>query len=159
MYRKLLPCPSRPIPVIRGSIIKTTCRERAFECAMRRSIVARALVVTSRPLALAASIEAVRFLPPTVSKTTSNPNPDVRRSTYASTFSSRKLITSSAPSGVPHRNLRLYRPLQQHSALVNASLIDLLKHLAIVAIVDVNSDKNWTQSIECLFQHRGNLIW
>ena len=46
-----------------------------------------------------------------------------------------------------------------HFALVNASLIDLFKHLAIVAIVDVNSDKDWARSIECLFQHRGNLIW
>ncbi len=63
--------------------MKTRCRERAFECAMLRSIVTRASVVTSRPLALAASIEAVRFLAPTVSKTTSNPDPEVRRSTGA----------------------------------------------------------------------------
>ena len=98
MYRKRFPCPSRPIPVIRGSIISTACKERAFECAMLKSMVTRALVVTNRPLGLAASIEGVRFSPPTVSKTTSNPDSGVRRSTYASTFSSRKLIASSAPS-------------------------------------------------------------
>jgi len=49
--------------------------------------------------------------------------------------------------------------LRIHFTSVNTSRINVLKHLAIVAIVDVNSDKNWTRSIECLFQHRGNLIW
>ena len=44
-------------------------------------------------------------------------------------------------------------------ASVNASLIDLLKHPAIVANVDVNSNQNWTRNIECLFQHGGNFIW
>ena len=43
--------------------------------------------------------------------------------------------------------------------LVNASRIDLFEQLSIVAIVDVNSDKNRTRSIECLFQDRRNLIW
>jgi hypothetical protein len=52
----------------------------------------------------------------------------------------------------------MWSELQKQFPLVNASLIDLLKHLAIVAIVDVNSNKNWIRSIECLFQHRGNSI-
>jgi hypothetical protein len=41
---------------------------------------------------------------------------------------------------------------------VNASLIDLLKQPAIVAIADVKSNKNWDWSIECVLQRRGNLI-
>jgi integrase len=69
-------------------------------------MVTRALVVTTRPLTLAASIEAIRLLPPTVSKTTSNPNPDVRRLTYVSTFSSSQAYKLDVEAFIAFAGLR-----------------------------------------------------
>jgi len=43
------------------------------------------------------------------------------------------------------------------SNLMNAALVDLLKELVILPIINVNADENWTGSVEGLFEHRVDL--